>query len=264
MVWGGTVPRLSATYLGYLRLKYCLGALRPVTGRLLDAGCGGGGFAKAIKRYRPDLEVHGIDLGAKAIEYAKTEPGNVIFRVGDICSLPYGDRTFDAVVIEDVLEHLAQPRNATREISRILKEGGRFHAFIPLEGAVYSLHYWLRKLGWRAKERLAGHIQQFTLPDIRNLLKDSDLTVVDMQGSGHLLGQIIDVGYFTMLAWSGRSLSSGGLEQELEGKPFKRFLKNVVTAVTHVESMVLAWVPGFGLHITSAKGKGSDQLRPGN
>ena len=250
------MPRLSATYLGYLRLKYCLRALRPVTGRLLDAGCGGGGFAKAIKRHRPDLEVHGIDLSAKAIEYAKTEPGNVVFRVGDICRLPYGDCEFDAVVIEDVLEHLARPRHAIREISRILKEGGRFHAFVPLEGAVYSLHHWLRKLGWRAKERLAGHIQQFTLPDIRTLLKDSDLAVVDMQESGHLIGQIVDVGYFTMLAWSGRSLTSGGLEQGLQSRPFKRFLKNVVTAVTHFESMVLAWVPGFGLHITSEKGRG--------
>ncbi len=77
-----------------------------------------------------------------------------------------------------------------------------------------------------------------------------------MQERGHLIGQNVDVGYFTMLAWSGRSLTSGGLEQGLQSKPLKRFLKNVVTAATHFESMVLAWVPGFGLHITSEKGRG--------
>ena len=54
-IWGGSSVRLSLSYLGYLKLKYTLEDLGEVKGRILDAGCGVGGFAKAIKYYRPDL-----------------------------------------------------------------------------------------------------------------------------------------------------------------------------------------------------------------
>lgn len=48
-VWGGTKLKLSPKYLAYLRLKYTLDDLKKVKGKILDAGCGGGGVFQSDK-----------------------------------------------------------------------------------------------------------------------------------------------------------------------------------------------------------------------
>lgn len=247
-VWGGTKLRLSPKYLGYLRLKYTLDDLKKVKGKILDAGCGGGGFAKAIKHYRSDLEVYGIDISKKAIAHAKKDSLGVNFEVGDLYSLPFEDGFFEAVVIEDVLEHLERPHEALDEINRVLKKGGIFSAFVPVEGTIFSLHFWLEKLGWRAKERLAGHIQKFNKPKLRSGLREAGLEVDDLRHSVHLLGQLVDVAFFTFLDWTGKKLEIG-LEDDLKRKPIKRFLKDSIARITNLESQVLSFIPGAGVHI---------------
>jgi ubiquinone/menaquinone biosynthesis C-methylase UbiE len=45
--------------------------------------------------------------------------------VGDATSLPFADATFDAAVSTQVLEYLAEPDAALRELARVLRAGGR-------------------------------------------------------------------------------------------------------------------------------------------
>ena len=252
-VWGGEQARLSHGSLGFLRLKYCLEALHTVKGRVLDVGCGAGGFAKAIKHYRRDLQVYGVDIGARAIRHANRDSNQTRFLLGDLYELPHRQEVFDAVVIEDVLEHLREPQKALSAIFGVLKSGGVFHAFIPLEGALYSLHHWMRKLGWRAKERLAGHIQQFNLSDVNSIYREAGFEIINRRYSGHFLGQLVDVGYFCLLEWTGTAPPEGGLEEKIKSKPLERSLKDLAVSATNVESRVLHWVPGFGLHLTAIK-----------
>ena len=49
---------------------------------------------------------------------------HVRFQVGDLCDLPFPASAFDAVFTSAVLEHLADPVQALREIGRVLKPGG--------------------------------------------------------------------------------------------------------------------------------------------
>ncbi|MCK5644624.1 MAG: hypothetical protein KAJ19_27750, partial [Gammaproteobacteria bacterium] len=44
-VWGGHEVMVTPTYLGALRLRYCLEDLRGIYGRVLEVGCGAGGMA---------------------------------------------------------------------------------------------------------------------------------------------------------------------------------------------------------------------------
>src|SRR3989344_4994951 len=108
-VWGSSNVRLSYSFLGYLKLKYVLEDIAGVNGRILDVGCGGGGFAKGIRVYRPDLEVYGVDINKNAIKKANVNSKGVHFKIGDIYKLPYKDSFFDVVVVADVLEHLEKP-----------------------------------------------------------------------------------------------------------------------------------------------------------
>src|SRR5437763_5142433 len=80
---------------------------------LLDIGCGSGWLADHFPRYT------GIDGSPDAVEIALNRGRNVI--KGDVDEpLPFGDGAFDAVVIKDVLEHVADPVALVREARRVL------------------------------------------------------------------------------------------------------------------------------------------------
>jgi ubiquinone/menaquinone biosynthesis C-methylase UbiE len=51
--------------------------------------------------------------------------------LGDTTRLPFGDASVDAVVLSEVLEHVAEPAEALREIHRILRPGGRLVGSVP-------------------------------------------------------------------------------------------------------------------------------------
>jgi GT2 family glycosyltransferase len=53
----------------------------------------------------------------------------------DAQALSFGDATFDIVISNEVLEHVADPAQALRECARVLKPGGIFLATIPFHSA---------------------------------------------------------------------------------------------------------------------------------
>ena len=53
-----------------------------------------------------------------------TIPANLSFEVADACALPYGDDSFDAVLIANALHVMPRPEKALREIDRVLHPGG--------------------------------------------------------------------------------------------------------------------------------------------
>lgn len=61
------------------------------------------------------------------------EPGSTTkgFRNENLEALTYPDNHFDLVITQDVLEHVAHPEKAFREIARVLRPGGRHVYTIP-------------------------------------------------------------------------------------------------------------------------------------
>ena len=177
-IWGNTDVRLSPKYLGALRLKYCLDALKSLKGAVLEIGCGAGGMSKAVKFYRPDLMLYGVDISKSAIQAAKNDSQGVEFRVGDAYAVPFKDKLFDAIILFDILEHVESPLLVLKEVRRLLKPNGILHAFIPCEGEPYTLHSISAKLGWRPKKMYAGHIQEFTEENIEIMYKKTGFEVV--------------------------------------------------------------------------------------
>ena len=201
-MWGGGKVRVSPFYLGASQLKFALEDLRQVKGRVLEVGCGAGRMAEAIKFYRPELEVLGIDISKKAICQAKQEPQGVKFFQGDAYRLPFEDKSFEAVLMFDLLEHLEEPLEALREVKRVLKPKGIFSSFTPIEGNPLSIPGLTKKLfGVAEKEKYAGHIQQYTLADLLGLLGQSHLKFLKKRYFGHLFLQLVDFTYFTFLSF---------------------------------------------------------------
>jgi ubiquinone/menaquinone biosynthesis C-methylase UbiE len=53
---------------------------------------------------------------------------------GDIHALPLKVNAFAAVINVEVLEHLAEPEQALREMFRVLRPGGRLYLIAPRDG----------------------------------------------------------------------------------------------------------------------------------
>ncbi|MDT7858162.1 class I SAM-dependent methyltransferase [Rubrivirga sp. S365] len=91
---------------------------------LLDAGCGEGFVAAALKRREPTLEINGVDADPAAVAYAQVRHGRAgSFSIGDLYGLPFDDGSFDVVLCSEVLEHLEDPARALAELVRVARSG---------------------------------------------------------------------------------------------------------------------------------------------
>ncbi|SRR5712691_5821864 len=96
----------------------------------LDVGCGPGtitlGLTEAVA---PDGSVVGVDVEPSQVDAARAtahDAGvtNVDFHVGSVYELPFAAERFDAVLAHGLVEHLARPDDALRELRRVLRAGG--------------------------------------------------------------------------------------------------------------------------------------------
>ncbi len=97
---------------------------------VLDIGSGPGHVAGALAE--TGAAVTGIDFSARMVEVARRHYSQATFLEADAEELPFGDASFEAVVSNFVVHHLARPDVVFREVCRVLKPGGCF-AFVVFE-----------------------------------------------------------------------------------------------------------------------------------
>lgn len=148
--WCRSVRRVS--------LRLLTDGLRP-DARVLDLGCGAGGFLAAF-----DAGVRagvGLDPSADALRLARAK-GLHRLVLASGTELPFRASSFDAVVSHDVLQHLpgGGDRDALREAWRVLCPGGRLslrtNIGAPLVQAGSALHRRYDPDGLAALVREAG------------------------------------------------------------------------------------------------------------
>jgi SAM-dependent methyltransferase len=91
---------------------------------LLDVGCGPG-YVSAAAAERGAIPV-GLDFSREMIRIAEKMFPRLQFQEGDAQNLAFVDGTFDRVVANFALLHLADPERAFAEAGRVLKPGGKF------------------------------------------------------------------------------------------------------------------------------------------
>ena len=100
-------------------------------GRGLDIGAGPGQIAIKLGARLTRWKFIGIDRSAAMIEKAREGlsdapevAGRIEFQIADGNSLDFPDGTFDLVICNSVLHHMAEPQNLFSEIARVVKPGG--------------------------------------------------------------------------------------------------------------------------------------------
>lgn len=257
-IWGGENLRLSPIHFRSERLRRALISLKKVKGRVLDIGCGAGDFVEAINFYRPDLEAYGLDISEKAIKKAKKRGLKAEFKVGNGEELPYPKNFFDAVLCFDVIEHVEFPEKLISETRRVLKKGGIFQLFIPIEDSYFSFEGILHKLGWKAKEKYGAHPQHYSDKQISRMFKKGRFKMIGRAWGDHFFHQLLEIGYFTALSIRGRNANysvEGYISQANPTRKMKliKLIKNCFAVISNTESRIFHFLPGVGLHITYKK-----------
>ena len=110
--------------------------------RLLDIGCGTGGFMKFARD--KGLTVFGFDASCAQVEYAQrdfpnvrqaTSPAEYLEHIGRL------DLQFDFIVLWDVLEHIRNPLRFLKGIQPMMRPGGFLFVSVPNGHAMLLKHH---------------------------------------------------------------------------------------------------------------------------
>jgi SAM-dependent methyltransferase len=115
--WYRGIRQISAALLGD-RLRN--------SERLLDVGCGTGGFLRWALDNGSFEAVVGVDVSAEAIDLAGKRVAGAELHEAPIWDLPLDTGSFDLVVTNDVIQHVVEPRveDGLSELRRVIGDDG--------------------------------------------------------------------------------------------------------------------------------------------
>jgi ubiquinone/menaquinone biosynthesis C-methylase UbiE len=213
-------------------------------GRILDAGCGGGGMPlslaeEAEKVVGVDLVDRFRDAGTRLANERRIR--NLEFLQADGLALPFARASFDAVLSHAVIEHVRDATQYLRECGRVLRPGGwlylstapyrsfagahlpRLRVPLPLHlllgrRAAFPVFVWLaRHAPWMLRE--PADQNSFIKLARQNRMKQDDL--LELVRVRRLRQQIADAGLQIVVEY----LHVTGTFRRLPG-PVSRWLRN--------------------------------------
>jgi SAM-dependent methyltransferase len=162
------MPEITST-----KLSIDVGLLPSGAGaRVLDVGCGDGRHLRAAAAR--GCTAMGVDYDASALHSTRAAIGaSVDLVVADAAHLPFLAGAFDAVICTETLEHLPDDAGATREIARVLQDGGTLLGAVPTHFT--ERLYWHLSRGYR--EAPGGHVRIYTPHELIGRLRCAGLRV---------------------------------------------------------------------------------------
>jgi len=168
------------------------------------------------------------DLSFSAIQLLKHSYGKGYYVVADGIRLPFKSGVFSHAISSEVLEHLADDRQAIKEIARVIKPSGHFIVTFP--------H---RKFYFAMDDRFVGHFRRYEINDMTDRLKHAGFRPMTIQ---KVLGPLEKVTMcFAILCFS--------IIQKLKPHkvkvPKKSLIANLLTSIFKWGNryyMILAWL----------------------
>lgn len=141
-------------------------------GKILDIGCGSGGFLLDMRK--EGWDVYGCDFSPYICDVAKNVSGLKNIYNGDVLSLNLPENYFDVITLWHVLEHLTKPLESLRKISKLLKNDGILIIESPDFSSIQSKFF---KSKWFVLD-LPRHIYQFSPKTVEKLLNSVNLEIL--------------------------------------------------------------------------------------
>lgn len=112
------------------KLRCFLQDIKPV--RVLEIGSGTAHIVEIVKTMYPNCHYTAVDIDESLLEQARAKGADeIVLSAGEPLSLSYEDKSFDLVLMMEVLEHLYKPEEALKEAQRLCSK--HFIASVPNE-----------------------------------------------------------------------------------------------------------------------------------
>ncbi len=157
-------------------------------GRLLDVGCWAGFLLDEARRR--GWETLGVEPSEFASAYAREQLGLDV-RTADLFAAELQPRSFDAVVLGDVIEHLPDPDRTLDRVAALAAPAAVLHLTLPDAGSRVA-----RLLGSRWWSVIPTHLQYFTRSSLATLLARHDFELLELTTApkaftvGYYLGRV--------------------------------------------------------------------------
>ena len=140
----------------------------PPVASIVEGGIGAGGNLLHWKSLGYDVQ--GLDIMDESVDYARQRGLNRVFQHDLHDRWPMEERSANAIVLLDVLEHLRDPVLALRQAAQVLDQDGRIIFTVPAHPWLYS--------EW--DERL-GHYRRYTPQSLRGHVEQAGLRLIQMR-----------------------------------------------------------------------------------
>jgi SAM-dependent methyltransferase len=164
------------------RLLSILERLSPFrkTNRIVDVGCSAAFFLMLARE--KGWDVRGVEVSDFGVRYSRDVLGIDVFQ-GTLQDAAFPDGSFDVVFSSHVIEHIADPCDLLREMSRILRPGGAIVTVVPTQLASPSF----RLFGKLTGESPPRHVSFFTKPTFNRMLIYNDFKIIYSEQNIELL-----------------------------------------------------------------------------
>ena len=152
-------------------------------GRLLDIGAGEGTLLRTAAAH--GWEVEGTDVSSAMVEYTGQKFGLTLHH-GALEELALPAASFDAVVMNHVLEHVRNPRTTLEHVSRLLRDHGVVRIEVPNLASLSSRlkntqsRLGLKKSPWKHYST-DHHFWFFTPATLKRTLESAGLALIELR-----------------------------------------------------------------------------------
>jgi 2-polyprenyl-3-methyl-5-hydroxy-6-metoxy-1,4-benzoquinol methylase len=161
--------------------------------RVLEIGCGLGGFACWLAQDSRSTEIVAADFSPKAVEQGRQKAevqglATIKWEVRNIQNLAGPADDFDVVFSFETIEHVPDPPAAVKELARVLKPGGRLFLTTPNYFSTLGLHrvyYWMMGRIYDEGGQPICHVT--TMFKTVNWVREAGLHIVDATSCGFYL-----------------------------------------------------------------------------
>lgn len=174
----------------------------PVSPRkLLDYGCGVGGWIPILAKVFKQSTIHGVEISSTAVDKAQEKFSHFHFHHLENNTAPLPDKSFDLVFSYHVLEHVDDFKISVKDIARLITKGGYAciifpcgnpNSFLDRAMNLFQESKQVSPTGEKSYffEIPDGHVRRVTSAETIEHFNECGLAIREQKFSGHFFGTL--------------------------------------------------------------------------